>query len=245
MMRSCKELKRIARENLSGHYNTPMGAFLAAGFITFAIELPFSMLLQNQYATTFQTVLFYVVDFLIALVGIVLNAGVSDIHLRMGRHKEYRLSNMFGPIKTRPDRYLIAGFLATVIAFVMALPLAAGVVIEVMNPTVERILLAVGLGLLSAALLVYLELRFSFVFYLLLDHEEMTTIDAYKVSFGLMKQNVGRLLYVYLSFIGMGLLGVITLGIGMLWISPYQSQTLALFYLDVIGELPGASEEID
>ena len=76
MATSCKELKRIARENLTGHYKTPMGAFLMASLITLAIELPFSMLLQSEYATTFQTILYYVVDFLISLLGMVLSVGV-------------------------------------------------------------------------------------------------------------------------------------------------------------------------
>jgi uncharacterized membrane protein len=49
----------------------------------------------------------------------------------------------------------------------------------------------------------------------------------------MMEHNVGRLLVLYLSFLGYMLLGVITLGIGMLWIVPYQTQTLTQFYLDV------------
>lgn len=40
----CKELKRIARDNLNGNYKIPMGAFLAATLIPLAVELPFSML---------------------------------------------------------------------------------------------------------------------------------------------------------------------------------------------------------
>ena len=36
----CKELKRIARDNLNGNYKIPMGAFLAATLIPLAVELP-------------------------------------------------------------------------------------------------------------------------------------------------------------------------------------------------------------
>ena len=43
----CKELKRIARDNLNGNYKIPMGAFLAATLIPLAVELPFSMLQKD------------------------------------------------------------------------------------------------------------------------------------------------------------------------------------------------------
>lgn len=37
-----------------------------------------------------------------------------------------------------------------------------------------------------------------------------------------------------LSFLGWDLLGVLTLGIGFLWIAPYQNATYAAFYNDLV-----------
>ena len=39
-----KELKRIARQNLTGNYRNMMGGFLLIVLISFVIDLPFSML---------------------------------------------------------------------------------------------------------------------------------------------------------------------------------------------------------
>ena len=39
-----KELKRIARQNLCGHFGIPMGVSLAATLLPLVLELPFSML---------------------------------------------------------------------------------------------------------------------------------------------------------------------------------------------------------
>ena len=52
-----------------------------------------------------------------------------------------------------------------------------------------------------------------------------------------MKGNRGRLLYIAFSFIGMALLGLLSFGIGFLWIYPYISQTIAVFYRNIIGEV--------
>ena len=57
----CKELKRIARDNLNGNYKIPMGAFLAATLIPLAVELPFSML-QKDAQPLPVTIMFYVAN---------------------------------------------------------------------------------------------------------------------------------------------------------------------------------------
>lgn len=238
MKTSCKELKRIARENLTGHYKTPMGAFLVAGLITFAIELPFSMLLQNEYASTFQSVIYYLVEFLISLLNVVLLAGVADIHLKMARHQEYRISQVFGPLKLRPDRYLIAGFLTMLLVFASVIPVGVGIANAILDPTVQSVMLAIALGAVSTVLVAYFELKISFVYYILLDDENISPWQAIKKSFYLMKGNMGRLLYLQFSFIGMNLLGLVSLGIGMLWVVPYQTQTMTQFYLDVCENVP-------
>jgi uncharacterized membrane protein len=210
-----------------------MGAFLVAGLIPFVIELPFSMLLQNEYATTFQTVIYFIVEILISLLGIVLSAGVLDIHLRMARKQECRISQTFGQVRERPDRYLIVGFLLMVFTVIAMLPGIAVTVYACFNPTTGIIILAIFLMMAGVAVGVYLALRLSLVFYLLLDDDTLSPWQSVTASANMMEHNVGRLLVLYLSFLGYMLLGVITLGIGMLWIVPYQTQTLTQFYLDV------------
>lgn len=74
--------------------------------------------------------------------------------------------------------------------------------------------------------------------YLLLDHPQMKARESLKISRQIMKGSKGRLFYIYLSFIGLQILCLLSLGIGSLWVYPYQSQTLVIFYLDVVGEIP-------
>jgi uncharacterized membrane protein len=87
--------------------------------------------------------------------------------------------------------------------------------------------------LFGTAAAVYLALKLSMVYYIMLDDEEVTPIGALAESVRLMEGNTWRLFVLYLSFLGYMLLGTITLGIGMLWITPYQTQTVTQFYLDI------------
>lgn len=49
----------------------------------------------------------------------------------------------------------------------------------------------------------------------------------------MMRGNKGRLFVLYLSFFGWYLLVPLTLGIILIWLAPYLSTTVALFYEDL------------
>lgn len=71
------------------------------------------------------------------------------------------------------------------------------------------------------------------VYYILAENEDISAIEAMKESARIMKGNKFRLFILGLSFIGWFILGVITLGIGFLWITPYYSITLTNFYKEI------------
>ena len=65
------------------------------------------------------------------------------------------------------------------------------------------------------------------------ENPEMSAKEAMTVSIDMMKGNKWRLFCMEISFIGWGLLSVLTLGIGFLWLSPYMNAAYAAFYDDV------------
>lgn len=72
--------------------------------------------------------------------------------------------------------------------------------------------------------------------YLLKDHPELKFNAAIDESMRLMSGNKMRLFLLDLSFIGWVLVGIVTLGIGLLWIVPYMQAARAAFYEDLIAE---------
>ena len=236
----CKELKRIARDNLNGNYKIPMGAFLAATLIPLAVELPFSML-QKDTQPLPVTIMFYVAEFLITLLSMVLSVGILQLHLSLARKKEMTLGMVFYGFKNHPDRFILTGFILTLLQLAALAPLfAAYFIFVVPQKTLQaaEIILALILVVISLVLSILLQLIYTFPLYLLLDAPDMSAPQAMHASRLLMKKQKGRLFYIYLSFIGMQLLNLLTLGIGSLWIMPYQQQTLTSLYLELRGELP-------
>ena len=96
---------------------------------------------------------------------------------------------------------------------------------------VACLLLIVGVGVSW-----WISLRYSQVYYLLLDFPDYSAIELLKMSWKLMKGNVGRLLYIQVSFIPISLVALLSCGIGLLFVLPYKNMTYALFYLDLISE---------
>ena len=237
MNRSCKELKRIARENLGGQYRISMGAILALGIIPLAAELPFSML-QNSVQPIGQTIIFYIADFLISLITFLLSAGVIYFHLHIARRQKPALGMVFYAFKNHPDRFLLAGILLTLLMVLAAVPAGLGILLYyITEKSVLAIVRLVILAALSVLLIAFVQLQYALTVYLMLDHAESGVIEALRTSRKMMKGNRKRLLYQFFSFLGLHVLSVLSMGIGYLWVLPYQFQTTANFYLDITGEL--------
>ena len=69
--------------------------------------------------------------------------------------------------------------------------------------------------------------------FVLAENPEMSANEAIRESKRLMKGNKWRLFCLQLSFIGLMIIGALTLGIGLIWIIPYQQATFAAFYRDI------------
>jgi len=74
--------------------------------------------------------------------------------------------------------------------------------------------------------------------YVLADDPELTAREAIEKSKQMMQGNRWRLFCLQFSFIGWDFLAMLTLGIGYLWLTPYQQAATAAFYRDISGTEP-------
>ena len=71
--------------------------------------------------------------------------------------------------------------------------------------------------------------------YILAEHPEMTAGEAIAASKEMMSGNRWRLFCLQFSFIGWAILCAFTLGIGNLWLRPYEQAATAAFYREISG----------
>ena len=108
-MKTCRQLKTAARGNLIGNYRITMGAFVIVMLLGTVIEIPFSGLVNGAATPTTNYIIYYIAEFLIAILSGVLQIGLFRIHLSIARKKECDVSDVFCCFKSRTDRFTNAG----------------------------------------------------------------------------------------------------------------------------------------
>lgn len=83
---------------------------------------------------------------------------------------------------------------------------------------------------------IYIQTRFSFIYFILADHPETGVIDVLKGSWRLTSGRVLKVFWLGLTFIGWGLLAMLTLGLGLLALTPYMMVAYAKLYDDLQAE---------
>lgn len=112
---------------------------------------------------------------------------------------------------------------------------------DFMRSFVSGLLVAIFTFLWSLLLIVpgiIAGLSYSMTFFILSDEPNVTPSEAISKSKDMMMGHKWELFVLQLSFIGWFLLGIITLGIGFLWIGSYYSASMAIFYRELRGETP-------
>ncbi len=79
--------------------------------------------------------------------------------------------------------------------------------------------------------------RYAMAPYLMAQNPKMGVMEALNVSKQMMKGQKWNLFCLHFSFIGWMLLGVLSCGIGMLWVNPYMGAAEAAFYLNLSSQL--------
>ena len=236
-----KELKRIARGNLDGHYANLIRVFVFCNLIVSLLEMPFSMM-TNEIQFSTQNIIYYVATTLIGIASVVLMAGQYRLHLGLARTGEMHLSEVFVPVKYHSNQFIFTELILFGISLFTMFPMFGGIYLAYTSQEPIDYVIAIALTLISIIVTTYISLTFDLVYFVMIDDENISMLQALKYTKNMVTTHRKRYLYMQLSFLGMLLLVGLSFGIGMLWVQPYMIQTTTLFYLDVKGELPEVLE---
>ncbi len=235
MKRSSKELKALAREALLGHYGSLIGAMFLLGIISVILEsIPVRITHNRQDSTSL--IIQFLVTLIVNILVYLLQIGMSVIVLRMTRRQTCSLGDLFYPFRAHPDRFIIVSAIQIGISMVLQIPAYIFLVLYPGN-AIYRVLLYLLLLLVGSIVSTIVLLGFTLSDLLLIDNEDLGAIDALRQSWAIMHGSKARYFYLQISFIGLALLCILTLGIGLLWLYPYMMTTEVFFYLDLTGEL--------
>ena len=226
------ELKSLAKESLLGKYGVAVSStlvFILIIYITTSVSSIFLMI-----PGIVGTVLYYFSTFAISVFTGVFFFGFNYIFLKICCNIPTKNTDLYYGFKGPIKEVLKIQLFRSLLSYVACIPM------YVFNEVVpaEQIINWIGLYaiLFGFSLLVeyVIMLFYNQAFFILLDFPNYDAKKALAFSRKLMKGNKGRFIYLLVSFIPLSLLGVLSCGIGFLWIIPYLQTTQAQFYLDLI-----------
>ena len=227
------QLKQMARGIMLGKYRSAISILLASNLILSALSL-LTTTASNSYIGL---IIGFIINFLFLLFGSIFMVGQCSFYLNIACEQPYQFSDLFTGFKVHPDKTIITQF---IIQLLTALPMVPSIVAISIAFFVDDItfifLIACFLLILGGGISWWISLKYSQVYYLLLDFPNCSSKELLKMSWKLMKGNVGRLLYIQVSFLPLTFVGLLSFGIGFLFIRPYQYMTYTLFYLDLMQE---------
>jgi uncharacterized membrane protein len=227
------ELKAIAKERSLDKY----GTLIAANIIIFAIQF-----ILTSFATVSATgsTLIFIINQLISLIinillGILVS-GKAYLYMNLVYSQTISVADIFFGFKQHPQKAVSIQALFVLVDFLVSLPSTFLLYLFMNNPSDNLygiMIFAVAVGLIIN---VYISLTYSQAFFILHDFPDRSAKEILSTSRRLMKGNRLRLLYLYVSYIPLYILGVLTLFIPLLWVSVYRYATIAVFYQNLISK---------
>ena len=208
------ELRAQARERLEGQW----GTFVLMTFLMLVIQTILqipgyigSLLEILSPENVLASLSFSNISNILSLLALPLSWGLTVSLLRNHREESVDLENLFDGFRGgRYTRVFCALFLVNLFTFLWAL-------------------LLIIPGIMKA-------FSYALTPYILLDEPELTARQAITRSCEIMEGRRWKLFCLYLSFIGWGILSILTFGIGFLWLAPYMNASIAAFYEDARAE---------
>lgn len=220
------ELKTISREKMLGKYGTAIGAFLFMRAIMIcATDI-------CRYIANPTGIVLIAIIFILALIEGIFVYGEQGIYMRIASGAETKMNDMFMAFRGDADRAILARFLFMLMLYG---PITVSyIVLMYCRHDMFMMLMAIAVTALLMILMVYLLLTYSQVLLIMQDFPQIGVIEAYKRSRKLMKGRKGALLYMYISFIPLHLIGLISFFAGEIFIHPYYKLSLTEFYFDSV-----------
>ena len=219
------EIKSAARTSLSGHYTPIVMAFLTAEMILWL----FGTFLSTPSRTALGSLTSMALSFIVSVILLVIDAGFHYMYLQLARHRQIRIMDMFRCFRWESNTSIALALLLSLLNLGASLPF---LLLSIVAPGLySGIAGNILLSLVHICILAVINIIYSMTFFILADTPDLSPVQIMKKSRSLTRGYRFRLAGLAISMIGYVLLGIISFGIGLLWVFPYFGTILAHFYL--------------
>ncbi len=224
-------IKATARERLIGRYGTAIAATLVYASIQILIsDIVVSVVNPDNIATF---IVFLLSVFLVDVVLGVFYSGLAYMYMNIIYAQPVTVRDIFHGFLNHPDKAIIIQLPFAITSALQTIPISVFRNFFIHSNSPYRFLLP-GISMIGFIAAIMVNLVFALAFFLLQDFPDKSAKDILIISANLMSGNKMRLFKLYLSFIPVFLLGIVTLFIPLLWVNTYKEASLAAFYQDCV-----------
>lgn len=229
--KNSKMLKADARASLLGNLTTPV---LSVLLYLFATSMLTEMVANwGSGSVLLSLILSVVVFFVVNTIANMLWIGLACIFLRLQLRKGALIGDLFYAFRNNSDTAVMFSAFLAMLELLCMLPSIFAV--SILSPE-GRSAYAVLLLVLFAAGLAgsfYVRLRYALCPFLFLDFPRLSAKALIRGGARMLNGHKGRLFKLYLSFLPVHILTVLSLGVAGLWVSSYSHAAEAAFYKDL------------
>lgn len=250
-MRTAKEYRMTAKETLAGNYGTVIGVYIIYTMIVSALSVPSSIF--NSFSSVFSrfdnyllpliSSLFMIpVSFIVSIITVILSTGLTKVTFDIVRGERGDIVTLFWGFKNNVMT-VICTYLWITLYILPAIGIfivggGISMVLLIMMDGTPAVI--VGVALLSISCIAYIvwimvvSFAVSMTYFLYYDNPDMKAGELVRMSMRLMKGHKMQLFRLYLGYLGYYLLGFLSCGLALLWVTPNVTAATVLFYDDLI-----------
>ena len=236
-----KALKADARESLLGHLTT---AVISVFLYTLATSLIVELVANFQSGSVILSlVLSAVIFYVVSICSHMLRIGLASIFLQLLYQKKASIGDLFRAFHENSDTAVTISTFISLLELACMLPAIIALAVIPVNGLTPGLGLVILLLAAGAIGIIAVRIRYALVAYLFLDYPEYSAGELIRGSVRMIKGHKMRLLKLYLSFIPLYFLGVLSFGVAGMWVISYSKAAVAAFYRDIMAGIRAGSAE--
>ena len=224
-------LKSAARVHLFGSYGVTVRAYIWMNSILFIMTWLFASMSNSGAGSFISVFIFFVIRLLIT--GIFMS-GVAYLYLNIISKRPVYAGMVFYGFRHQTDKAAIVCIVQNIAELTFCIPMLVFYMIFQAAANPLTIILLIGGCLVGLAGSVLVRVFFMPAYFLIHDFPDYAVLDIIKLCPEVMKNHFGRAVLLYISFIPLFLLEIVSLGAAAPWVSSYLNATMAAMYIDIM-----------
>ncbi|MCD7883160.1 MAG: DUF975 family protein [Lachnospiraceae bacterium] len=227
-----KEIKCYARCVLTGKHASLAGITLLLEALNLLLSA-LALQAAPYESGVISILLYFGCSILVNIIYYILLAGLYGIYLDIVNNRSYRWKDLFAAFTEHPEPVAIFSVIQYVLSYVLMQVVVWGLSIVInwaFYGEAENLIISTAVVILTTVLYIYLQISFAMVLFVRAADPWQSFGEMMKKGWQLMDGRRSRYFTMMLSFIGMYLLGLLSFGIGFLFVNPYVFTTEGYFY---------------